>query len=481
VSPRRPESESTAVIVIGAGAVGVCVARAAASTLGPEGGRVVLIGDARPGGGRRLVADGGVLLECASRGLDWQSTLAHLRTVRVTVEDRNREAALRRDGVDLVIGRARLLGGGRVAIESPAPGAAGRVPEELTARRIVLATGDEALVPDVSGILDTGYLFTAALLDLPALPPSMVVLGGGPTGCEIAQALARFGVNVSVIEAQDRLLPAEHPEVSALVTQALREDGVRVFTGSAAVKVAPTLDGGAWVGTSAGDVAAEGLLLATGRRAAVRGLDLAAAGVTLNQAGWITVDQNLVTSGAGVLAAGHATGLLPHSATDPVMARVAGVNAASKRPRQHWRPGNLPRVVRTLPAFAAVGMDPAQARAVPGARVSDLPLGQLDQSLLSDARPGLVTLVAGPRRAPRGTSLWSGRSSPGSPLLGATIVGPQAGELADLASMALLAGMSVEQLAEAPMSSRAWGAALQHAAAGFAAPTPTPTPTPTPR
>lgn len=457
-------------VVIGAGAVGVSVARDAAAQLGPDGGRVVLIGDGRPGGGARLVADGGVLLECAARGLDWRATLAHLRTVRATVEDRCREAALRRDGVELLSGRARLLGAGRIEVESvhPVPGA---MPVPLTGRRIVLATGDEPVLPELTGLADTRYLTPATLLELPALPPSMVVLGGGPTGCETAQALARFGVHVTVIETEERLLPRESPEVSALVTQALREDGVRVFTGSAAAKVAPTLDGGAWVGTSAGDVAAEGLLIATGRRAAVRGLELAAAGVTLTPAGWVRVDRHLATAGSGVLAAGRVTGLLPHGATDPVMARVAAINATARRPRQQWSPDGVPRVVRTLPTFAAVGVNPANARSVPGARVSDLPLGQLDRALLSDDRNGLVTLVAGPRQTPRGVRLLPRRREPGSELLGAAIVGPQAGELADLAALALRSGMSVEQLAQAPLSSRAWGAALQHAAAGFDADT----------
>ena len=453
------------VAVIGAGQAGVGAARAAAAALGPDGGRVVLVGDARPGGAARLVADGGVLRECAARGLDWHATLAHLRTVRGAVEDACRDAALRADGVDPLPGRARLLGAGRVAIEAIGPSAA-HVPPLITARRIVLATGDEDRLPDVSGLADTRHLTATGLLGLAELPPTMVVIGGGPHGCELAQALAGFGVHVTLVEAAGRLLPREHPDASALVTAALREDGVRVFTGSPAVKAAPTLDGGAWIGIEAGgDVAADGLLIATGRRAAVRDLDLPGAGVRLTGEGWVRVDERLGTTGTGVLAVGRVTGLLPHGTTDPLMARVAGANAAARRPRERWTAQGLPRVVRTDPAVGVVGVPPDAAASVPGARVSDLPYRGLERALLSDRPAGLISLVAGPPRA----AGWAGRGDPASALLGASIVGPQAGELVGMAALALRSGLTVEELARAPLSSRTWGVALRDAAAGFGA------------
>ena len=223
------------------------------------------------------MADGGTLLDCAGRGLDWHATLAHLRTVRAVVEDRSREVALRADGVEFVPGRARLAGGGLVTIDSAGAVVAGRVPQRLRAERIVLATGDEPALPEATGFTETRYLTTATVLGLAELPPSMIVLGGGPQGCEFAQAFARFGVQVTLVESADRLLPCEYPDASDLVTRSLRADGVRVFTASPVTTVAPTLDGGAWLGIGpGGDVAAESLFLATGRQAAVRGLDLPA-------------------------------------------------------------------------------------------------------------------------------------------------------------------------------------------------------------
>ena len=466
MSPRPdPDADHVAVAVIGAGQAGVGAARAAAAALGPDGGRVVLVGDTRSGGGARLVADGGALRECAARGLDWHATLAHLRTVRAAVEDGCRDAALRADGVDPLPGRARLLGARRIAIEAIGPGSA-HVPPVLTARRIVLATGDEDRLPDVSGLADTAYLTATGLLRLAELPPTMVLVGGGPHGCELAQGLARFGVHVTLVEAADRLLPREHPDASALVTAALREDGVRVFTGSPVVKAAPTLDGGAWVGIAAGgDVAADGLLLATGRRAAVRGLDLAGAGVRLTDAGHVRVDGRLRTTAAGVLAVGRVTGLLPHGTADPLMAQVAGANAAARRPRRRWTSQGLPRVVRTDPAVAVVGVEPAEAATVRGARVSDLPYRGLERALLGDRAPGLISLVAGPERG----SGWARRGVPTSALLGAAVVGPAAGELVGMAALALRAGLTVEALAQVPLSSRTWGVALRDAAAGFGA------------
>ena len=459
----RPESEPTevAVAVVGGGAAGVGAARAAAAALGADGGRVVLIGDRRPGGGARLAADGGALLECAVRGLDWHAALAHLRTVRAAVEDRCRAAALRADGVDLVTGRARQHGGGRIAVEAAA-GASPHTPPLVRARRIVLATGDEDRLPAVSGLADVRPLTGTTLLGLASLPETMVVLGGGPHGCELAQALARFGVHVTLIEGTDRLLPGEHPDASALVTKALREDGVRVFTGAPALKVAPTLDGGVWVGTGVGgDVAAEALLLATGRRPAVQALDPAAAGVRLTAQGWVGVDDRLVTSAPDVLAVGRVTGLLPHGTSDPVMARVAGTNAvARRRARSRWSASALPRVVRTEPPVASVGASPGTAG--DAARVGDLPYRGIERGLGGDRPGGLIRLVAGPAR----TARW-GRGGAGSALLGAGVVGAQAGEIVGLVALALAAGMSVEHLARVPLSSRTWGAALQQAAAEF--------------
>lgn len=471
-------------VVIGAGASGVAAARAAAAAVGwghvpgPAKGRlpaedvperrVVLIADTRPGGGSRAVADGGALLDCAARGLDWHATLAHLRTVRALVEDRCREAALRGEGIDVVMGRARLTGSGQVVVEPTGGGS----PETLHAERIILATGDVDRLPELTGLSDTRFFTAATVLQLADLPPSLVVIGGGPNGCELAQAFARFGVQVSLVEASGQLLPGEHPDAADLVTQALRADGVRVFTGSRAVSVAPTLDGGAWVGIEdGGDVAAEGLVLATGRRPAVRGLDLPAAGVTLSPGGWVQVNEYLATSGSGIFAVGRVTGLLPHGATDSVMARVAGQNAVARRPRARWSSSGLPRVVRTRPAVGAVGVDPADAASTPGARVSSLPLGAVEPPVAGDTPSGLVSLVAGPVPTPRRAIRWPGRSGQGAPLLGASIVGPQAGELAGLIAVALRAGMTVEQLADGPFSSRTWSAALQHVAAGLVSPT----------
>ncbi|HEY6794662.1 MAG TPA: FAD-dependent oxidoreductase [Kineosporiaceae bacterium] len=452
--------EVVAVAVIGAGAAGVAAARAAATALGPGGGRVVLIGDRPPGGGARLVTDAGLLRECAERGLDWYATVTHLRSVRTAVDDASREAALRADGVDLVRGHARLLGDGRIEIEAAG---APHAPAVISARRIVLATGDEDRLPAVSGLQDTRYATAATLLSRVELPPTAVIVGGGPHGCELAQALARFGVSVTLVEGAARLLPGDHPEASAQVAAALRADGVRVFTAAQVVKVAPTLDGGAWVGTgSGGDFAAEALILATGRRAAVRGLNLPAAGVLLTGAGWVGVDDRLVTSGPGVLAVGRVTGLLPHGTGDPVMARVAGTNAASRRPTARWTPGTLPRVVRTDPPVAAVGVTVDEARTIPGARVSQAPYrGPGGGPLAGPA--GLITLVAGPARS----SGWVRRGGVGSPLLGAAIVGPQAGELSAVVALGLHHDATVEDLAAAPLSSRTWAMALQQAASGF--------------
>ncbi|MBI4941394.1 MAG: FAD-dependent oxidoreductase, partial [Actinobacteria bacterium] len=258
------------------------------------------------------------------------------------------------------------------------------------------------------------------LLDVTDLPPTVAVVGAGRRGVALAQALARFGVTVTLVDAEERVLPRLDADVSATIETALRKDGVRLLLGSPVVKVAPTLDDGAWVGTEAGsDVAAELLVVAPGRRADLAGLDLPSAGVTVGKAGAVTVDDRLRTSEPTVLAAGPVAGRRP----DLGMARLAGANAVARLRAARWTAEPLVLSVQTHPSVAVVGIGEDEAGRTEGARVHEL-VGS----------SGLVRVVVSGGRDPR--------------LLGATVVTTGAADAAAVAALVIAGGLPPQRLAD---------------------------------
>jgi NADPH-dependent 2,4-dienoyl-CoA reductase/sulfur reductase-like enzyme len=173
--------------------------------------------------------------------------LAALRTDRL----------LRDAGVRVLIGEVHVADPRLVTVTAPGSDLSVR------ARRVAVMPEPMPVRPDLPGSFETRALTAADVLELAELPASVAVLGAGATGCELAQTFARAGAAVTVLEAEPRLLPDLDPAASALVAGALAADGVRVLTGTRAEKLAPTLDGGAWIGATT-DVAAECLVLAAG-------------------------------------------------------------------------------------------------------------------------------------------------------------------------------------------------------------------------
>jgi pyruvate/2-oxoglutarate dehydrogenase complex dihydrolipoamide dehydrogenase (E3) component len=320
-----------------------------------------------------------------------------------------------------------------------------------------------------------------ALLDSDRAPVTVAVLGAGSTGCALAQALARLGSSVTLIDRQPTVLAGEDPDAAALVATALRRDGVRLLLGSPVVKVAPTLDGGAWLGTAAGgDVAAERLVLAAGWRAASAGLELSSAGVTVGSRGEVTVDPGLVSSAPEVLAAGAVVGGEPQAAAALAMGAVAGANAVARRPTATWSTAAVATLVLTDPEVAGVGLtDPAAVRAC---RESGYLIGtgtvrwsEVTRAMLSGAGEGFVRVTVGSSSAGgRRSGWWSAsgrwsasgwRSSEPARVLGATVVGPRAGDLVAPLTLAIGSGLPTSALATAVSADPTWSSALHLAVA----------------
>lgn len=211
--------------------------------------------------------------------------------------------------ITLIRGWARLLGGNRVEVTPVDEGGAGV--ERFETGSILLATGSHSWAPPIKGLEESGYLDSTAALEMTARPASMIVVGASSVGLEVAQAYARFGTKVTVLEISDDIVPAEESEIAGELTDYLRQEGLVVETNVFITEVQKD-DGGyrvtAGYGADARVFQADALLMATGRRANTSDMGLEAAGVQLGKDGEIVVDEYLQTTNPSVYAAGDVSG-----------------------------------------------------------------------------------------------------------------------------------------------------------------------------
>ncbi len=434
-------------IVVGGGAGGMAAARTAARL----GKRVALVQDGPIGGDCTFTGcvPSKTLIEAADSDLPFEQAMTRVRDVVARIAATETADVLRGEGVDVVEGRAQLTGPGGVTVDH----------RRLSAPRLVLALGAAPMVPDLPGLRDADYLTNETVWDLTTRPSSLTVLGGGAIGCELAQTFARFGTTVTVVEAADRLLTKEEPAAGAVIEDALVREGVKVRTGEKVTRVTQpgngvvrvTLEGGSTVDSAA-------LLVAVGRRPATDGLDLDAAGVRLDDRGYIQVDDRLRANGGHVYAVGDVTGALQFTHAADEMGRTAALNALRWPLRLRFRTDAVPWVTFTRPEVARVGMTEAEA-AEHGGRVAHLPMSEVDRAIAADRTDGFITLIAGPRLLTR--NLAGGR------LLGATIVAERAGEMIHEVALAMRVGAFTGRLAQTVHAYPTWSTGVRSAAAQF--------------
>ncbi len=447
--------------VIGAGSAGFAAAIAAAERgarvllagRGPLGGTCVNIGCVpskfliRAAGaataGRRARRFPGI--EGATRLADW-TALQRARAELVTTLRREKYEGLlpRHPGIHYREGPARLLADG-VEVAGV----------RHRARAVVIATGARPALPPVPGIETVEALTSTEALELPRLPTSLLVMGAGYVGCELAQAFARFGVTVTLV-CRRRPLPELDPGVSAALARHLAADGVRVVAGVRYRRVRPREGGVALEVARAGTVetlTAERLLVATGRVPNTEELGLAGLGIATDERGFIAVDRHLRTSRPGVYAAGDVTGRHMFVYAAARQGRIAALNAL-EGDRHVYAPAAVPSVVFTDPQVAAVGLGETAARAAGlDVEVRELPLAAVPRAGVARDDRGLLRMVAA-----RG----DGR------ILGAQIVAPGAGEVVQTATLALEAGFTVARLVEVLFPHLTTVEGLRLVAQGFA-------------
>lgn len=324
-------------------------------------------------------------------------------------------------GVDVFLAEGRFVAPDRLEADGRA----------IAFRRAVIATGARPVTPPIEGLADAGFRTNETLLELEALPARVAVVGAGPVGCEIAQALARFGARVALLEAGDRILPADHPDAAAVVARALEADGVDLRTGWAVERVERAPEGArALRGGGGASIEVDEVVVAVGRAPNVEGLGLEAAGVEHGAEG-VRVDDRLRTTNRRIWAAGDVLPGPRFTHVSDAQARIAVRNALFPGSRKASALV-IPWVTFTDPELAHVGHTAASAGEA-GIEIDawTIPFEEVDRAVLEGRTEGFARVFT--RKG-------------GDEIVGATVVGARAGDVIGEVALAIDRGAGLGDL-----------------------------------
>ncbi|MDQ3269603.1 MAG: FAD-dependent oxidoreductase [Pseudomonadota bacterium] len=358
--------------------------------------------------------------------LDFARVMERVQQVVRKVEPHDSVERYTKLGVEVIQGEARIVSPWEVEVDG----------KRLSARSLIIATGANPLVPGLPGLDEIDYLTSDNLWDLRVLPGRLAVLGGGPIGCELAQAFARLGSRVSQIEMAPRLLPREDADAAAEVQARFEEEGTTVFTGCKALRVEPEGEGGTLVCERDGEevrVPFDKLLVALGRKANVEGFGLQELGVEITDRGTVQVDPLLRTNFPNILVAGDVAGPYQFTHVAAHQAWYASVNALIA-PFWSFKVDYrvIPWATFTDPEVARVGLseDEAKEREIE-VEVTRYGLDDLDRAIADSHDRGFVKVLTQPGK---------------DRILGATIVGAHAGDLLAEFVLAMKHGLGLNKL-----------------------------------
>jgi pyruvate/2-oxoglutarate dehydrogenase complex dihydrolipoamide dehydrogenase (E3) component len=328
-------------------------------------------------------------------------------------DDAGKAAWLESKGIEVLRGPARIAGPGRVAVGDVEHGA----------KNVVIATGSDPVIPPIPGLAEAEGVWTnreaTALTDVPG---RLLVLGGGPVGVEMAQAVRRMGASVALVEGQDHLLPREPKPLGGALGEALTGEGIELCFGQHASAV--RVDDSEYVleFPERDELRGDRLLVATGRRPRIEGIGLETVGIEPGKRG-IEVDVRMA-AGDGVWAIGDVTGIWPLTYVGKYQGRVAAANILGRPAEANY--DAVPRVIFTDPQAASVG----EAN---GAVSATVPIAEVPRTATYtrayDESPGFMTLI-----------------SDGERLTGAYALGPDAGEWLQQATVAIRARVPLDVL-----------------------------------
>jgi pyruvate/2-oxoglutarate dehydrogenase complex dihydrolipoamide dehydrogenase (E3) component len=353
--------------------------------------------------------------------VDLNRVMGHVAGVVATIQKHDDPERFRGYGCNVIFGRPRFINPHRVQVNG----------ETIRGSRFVIATGSSPAVPPIDGLDQIEYLTNKTVFSHDNLPRRLLVLGGGPIGVELAQSFLRLGSEVSLVQSNERLLPKEDPDISDALKQHLTREGMKIHAGVKAQRVRK-VDGGLALKCGNGlTLKGDALLVAAGRKPNLEGLDLETAGVEYGKRG-INVDSRLRTSQKHIFACGDVCGPYPFTHMAEHQAGVVISNAAFRWPKKIDY-SVVPWVTYTDPEVARVGMNETQAKENGTEyQLLHFQFKDVDRALAEVAPYGEMKLLVRRNR-----------------ILGATIIGPHAGELLHEVILAMQARIKLGQISAA--------------------------------
>lgn len=438
---RKPKSFDYNIIVIGAGAAGL-VSSLIGSTVGAK---VLLIEKHKMGGdclNTGCVPSKAILrvaktaneakkanqwgIETSIEAIDFSKIKAHVQQAIKAIEPNDSVERYKSLGVDVEQGAAMLMSPWEVSVNN----------KSFTARRIIIATGASPFVPPIEGINTIDYLTSDTIWSLDKLPKSLAVVGGGAIGCELSQAFARLGVDVTLIEAQKRIMARSDSEVSTVLTKALETDGVTVVTGHMLKKIEAA-------GSSATlhierdtirqEIHAEKVLIAIGRKPNVTGFGLDAIGVELTERGAIKVNEKLQTNYPHIYSCGDCIGGIQLTHVSGHEAWYAAVNALFGRVRSFKADYRvIPAAVFTDPEVASVGIteDEAKQQGL-DYETTVFEMAEIDRAIADGETAGFIKIITPKNK---------------DAILGVSIVGAHASDILMEFTLAMKNGLGLKKI-----------------------------------
>lgn len=386
-------------------------------------------------------------VDAPESAVNFQQVMERVRTLRQDVYEEADAPEIFEDmGIEVAHGTAHFVDDHTVAIENDGQ------TRHVRGDRIVIATGARAMTPPIEGLDEVPYLTNHSLFELDEQPDHLAIIGGGPIGTEMAQAFARLGSDVTVLEMGDRILSNDHPELTAMLRERLEEEGVRFMLGARVDRLARTDDNHIRIQAMQGDaeqsVIADEVLVAAGRVPNVDRLNLEAAGVEYTNKG-IRVDDSGRTNQSHILAVGDVTGRYQFTHMSEHMAKTALTKALLKVPAR-FDTEHVPWVTYTDPELAHVGATQAELDADDTSYTTyRFPYSKVDRAITEGDTLGEIKVYA---------TSWNGK------ILGASVLGARAGELISELAVAMRNGVTLRSLSDTIHPYPSYGLAVRRVA-----------------
>jgi pyruvate/2-oxoglutarate dehydrogenase complex dihydrolipoamide dehydrogenase (E3) component len=357
--------------------------------------------------------------------VDFGAVMERMRRLRADIGPHDSAARFRELGVDVFLGEGRFTGPDAVDVD-------GRT---LRFARACVATGARAFAPPIPGLAEAGFLTNETVFSLTELPRRLAVIGGGPIGCELAQAFARFGSAVTIVEMAPQLLVREDPDAAARVQAALVEDGVDLVLGAKLLEVQRAGEARRLVlesGDGRRELEVDEVLVGVGRAPNVEGLGLEQAGVAFDPRTGVTVDDHLRTTSARIFAAGDVCSAYKFTHTADAMAGIVIRNALFFG-RARVSALTIPWCTYTDPEIAHVGLyeREAEERGIP-IETYTVEMGDVDRALLDGDTAGLLKVHC---------------RAGSDQIVGATLVAGHAGDMISEVTLAMVSGAGLKGIA----------------------------------